>query len=201
MIQGSEEWFAARLGRATASRFSDILATTKTGPAASRANYMAQLVCERMTGKVEESFESTAMKWGTENEPFARMAYEAQTGLIVEETGFIQHPEMLAGASPDGLIGADGGFECKCPNTATHIETLLKGMPAKHIPQVQGCMWLAGRKWWDFVSYDPRMPEKLQLYVQRIQRDEEYIVKLESAVMTFLLEVYSLVIELEKKAA
>lgn len=201
MIQGSEEWFAARLGRATASRFADLLATTKTGVSASRANYRAQLVCERMTGKAEESFESAAMKWGTENEPFARMAYEAETGLIVEETGFIQHPELMAGASPDGLVGADGGFECKCPNTATHIETLLKGMPAKHGPQVQGCMWLTGRKWWDFVSYDPRMPEKLQLYIQRIPRDEEYIAKLAAEVSVFLSEVDQLVADLEKKAA
>lgn len=201
MIQGSEEWFAARLGRATASRFADLLATTKTGVSASRANYRAQLVCERMTGKAEESFESAAMKWGTENEPFARMAYEAETGLIVEETGFIQHPELMAGASPDGLVGADGGFECKCPNTATHIETLLKGMPAKHDPQVQGCMWLTGRKWWDFVSYDPRMPEKLQLYIQRIPRDEEYIAKLAAEVSVFLSEVDQLVADLEKKAA
>lgn len=201
MIQGSEEWFAARLGRATASRFEDLLATTKTGVSASRANYRAQLVCERMTGKAEESFESAAMKWGTENEPFARMAYEAETGLIVEETGFIQHPELMAGASPDGLVGTDGGFECKCPNTATHIETLLKGMPTKHAPQVQGCMWLTGRKWWDFVSYDPRMPEKLQLYIQRIPRDEEYIAKLAAEVSIFLSEVDQLVAELEKKAA
>lgn len=201
MIQGSEEWIAARLGRATASRFSDILATTKTGPAASRANYMAQLVCERMTGKAEETFESAAMKHGTEHEPFARMAYEAQTGLIVEETGFVAHPEWMIGASPDGLIGMDGGFECKCPNSATHIETLLKGMPAKHLPQVQGCMWLTGRKWWDFVSYDPRLPDKLQLYVQRVERDDIYITKLALAVSLFLGEVDELVLELEKKAA
>lgn len=201
MIQGSPEWFAARCGRATASRFADLLATIKTGEAASRRNYRAQLVCERLTGVPAESFESAAMKWGTENEPFARMAYEAQTGQIVEETGFIPHPELMAGASPDGLIGDDGGVEIKAPNTAQHIDTLLKGMPPEHIPQIQGCMWLTGRLWWDFVSFDPRLPEKLQLYVQRIPRDDVYIAKLALAVGVFLGEVDDLVAELEKKAA
>lgn len=199
--QGSEAWFAARLGRATASRFSDILATVKTGEAAARRNYRAQLICERLTGAAAESFESPAMKWGTENEPFARMAYEARTGEIVQETGFIQHAELMTGASPDGLIGETGGFECKCPNTATHIDTLLKGMPAEHMAQIQGCMWLANRDWWDFVSYDPRLPENLQLYVQRVPRDEEYITKLAASVKVFLGEVDMLILELEKKAA
>lgn len=201
MIQGTPEWFAARCGRATASRFSDVLAAIKVGEAAARRNYKAQLVCERMTGVPAEAFESAAMKWGTEQEPFARMAYEAKTGEIVEETGFIAHPEMMAGASPDGLIGTDGGFECKCPNTATHIDTLLKGMPAEHLPQVQGCMWITGRKWWDFVSYDPRLPERLQLYVQRVERDNDYIATLEVSVSRFLIEVDELVSQLERKAA
>lgn len=201
MIQGSPEWFAARCGRATASRFCDVLAKIKTGEAAGRRNYRAQLVCERMTGAPAESFESPAMKWGTETEPFARAAYEEQTGNLVEQIAFIPHPDLMAGASPDGLIEADGGIEIKCPNTATHIDTLLKGMSPDHIPQIQGCMWLSGRQWWDFVSFDPRLPEKLQLYVQRIPRDDTYIVQLGLAVMLFLGEVDDLILELEKKAA
>lgn len=200
MIQGSPEWLAARCGRATASRFSDVLATIKTGEAAERRNYKAKLVCERLTGIVEDSYTNAAMQWGTDNEPFARVAYEAQTGNLVEQVAFIPHPELMIGASPDGLIEADGAIEIKCPNTATHIDSLLKGMSATHIPQIQGCMWLSGRQWVDFVSFDPRLPEKLQLYVQRIERDELYITKLALAVSLFLGEVDELVAQLEKKA-
>lgn len=201
MIQGSPEWFAARCGRATASCFSDVLATIKTGEAAARRNYKAQLVCERMTGIVAESYTNAAMAWGVENEPFARSAYEAMTGNLVEQVAFISHSELMTGASPDGLIDTDGGLEIKCPNTASHIDALLKGMPSEHMAQIQGCMWLANRDWWDFVSYDPRLPEKLQLYVQRIPRDEEYIIKLALAVKAFLGEVDALIQQLEKKAA
>ena len=201
MIQGSPEWFAARCGRATASRFADVLAKIKSGEAAGRRNYKAQLVAERLTGVPAESYTNAAMTWGTDNEPFARAAYEAQTGNLVEQIAFIPHAELMAGASPDGLIDADGGIEIKCPNTATHIDALLKGMPADHIPQIQGCMWLSGRQWWDFVSFDPRMPERLQLYVQRVPRDEAYITQLAAEVIVFLKEVDLLVIELERKAA
>lgn len=201
MIQGSPEWFAARCGLATASRFSDVVAKIKSGEAAGRRNYRAQLVCERLTGVPAETFESAAMRWGTETEPQARAAYEARTGELVEQVAFIRHPGLLAGASPDGLVGNDGGIECKCPLTATHIETLLKGMPPEHIPQIQGAMWLTGRKWWDFISFDPRMPENLQLFVQRVHRDDVYIKRLEEEVRGFLSEVDQLIIELQKKAA
>lgn len=201
MQQRTPEWYAARCGRATASRFSDLLATIKTGEAASRRNYRAQLVCERLTATPAESFTTVAMQFGTDQEPFARMAYEAHSGNIVEEIGFITHPEQLIGCSPDGIIGDNGGVEIKVPNTAQHIDTILKGMPPEHIPQIQGCMWLSGRQWWDFISYDPRMPEKLQLYVQRIERDDIYIAKLALAVSLFLGEVDELVSQLEQKAA
>lgn len=201
MEQRSPEWFAARCGRATASRFKDMLATIKSGEAASRRNYRAQLVVERMTGIIPDSYESPEMMHGTDNEPYARAAYEALTGNLVEQIAFIPHPELMAGASPDGLIDTDGGIEIKCPNTATHIDALLKGMPSDHMAQIQGLMWLTGRKWVDFVSFDPRLPEKLQLYVQRIARDDAYIDKLVSAVTQFLAEVDELVLQLERKAA
>jgi putative phage-type endonuclease len=200
MQQGTQEWFQARCGLATASRFRDILATIKSGEAASRRNYRAQLVCERLTGTMQDAYQNEAMRWGTDNEPFARIAYEA-SGNIVQEVGFIKHPTLMAGASPDGLVGDDGAVEIKCPNTATHIETLLHGMPADHIPQVQGQMWITGRAWVDFISYDPRLPEKMQLHVQRIERDEEYIKTLEKEVAKFLAEIDQTIEQLTRKAA
>jgi hypothetical protein len=200
MQQGTQEWFAARCGLATASRFKDILATVKSGEAAGRRNYRAQLVCERLTGTPQETFTNAAMQWGTDNEPFARIAYEAR-GNIVQEVGFIKHETLMAGASPDGYVGEEGGIEIKCPNTATHIDTLLNGMPPDHKPQIQGQMWITGRKWVDFISYDPRLPEHMQLYVQRIERDETYIQTLEKEVAQFLAEVDETINQLNRKAA
>jgi len=202
MIQGSEEWRAARCGLATASRFKDVLAKIKTGEAATRRNYRVQLVAERMTGKPMESFTNADMRWGTEQEPFARMQYESLSGSVVAEVGFVRHPEIVdCGASPDGLLGDDGMTEYKCPQTATHIDTLLCGMPKEHMPQVQGLLWVTGRAWCDFVSYDPRLPEHLSLYVQRVFRDEQYIAELAAEVTTFLNEVSELIDQLERKAA
>jgi putative phage-type endonuclease len=139
MEQRTEEWFAARCGKVTASRVADIIAKTKTGPSASRENYLAQLVCERLTGKPAESYSNSAMQWGTETEPFARAAYEARMDLLVTEVGFIDHPWItMSGASPDGLA-AEGMVELKCPNTATHLQTLLdRKVPEKYITQM---MW------------------------------------------------------------
>ena len=189
--QRTESWFAVRCGKVTASRVADIMAKTKTGYAASRDNYMAQLVCERITGKPAESYSNAAMQWGTEQEPFARAAYEAHTGVIVEETGFHSHPTIeAAGASPDGLVGEDGLVEIKCPNTATHIETLLdEFIPIKYFCQMQMQMVCTGRKWCDFVSFDPRMPEGAQLFVQRLNRDEEFVIKMEEEIRKFLSEL------------
>lgn len=197
--QNSPEWFAERCGLATASRFSDVLAKIKSGEASGRRNYRAQLVCERLTKVPAETYSNAAMKWGTETEPLARMAYEATAGIMVEEVGFIRHATMLAGASPDGLIGEIGLVEIKCPLTAQHIEALLSGMPPLHIAQIQGQMWVTGRQWCDFVSFDPRMPEKLQLYVQRVVRDDSYIANLAAEVGAFLLEVAATVKQLEEK--
>jgi putative phage-type endonuclease len=189
--QGSDEWKQSRIGKATASRISDIVAKTKTGYSTSRANYMAQLVVERMTNQVAESYSNAAMEWGIENEEFARAAYEAKTGNMVDQVGAIDHPRIaLSAASPDGLVGDDGCLEIKCPNTATHIETLLGDEPAKkYYDQMQWQMVCANRSWCDFVSFDPRMPAHLQLFVKRIERNDIYIAELESEVIRFLAEV------------
>jgi putative phage-type endonuclease len=189
--QRSADWYAARLGKATASRFKDAIACLKSGaPAQAQRDYLTELVVERLTQQPIQRFQNAAMTWGTEQEPAARAAYERVTGTSVEETGFICHDTLMAGCSPDGLIDWDGLIEIKCPfNSAVHIETLLNGMPADHIPQVQGQLWITGREWCDFVSYDPRMPAELQLHVQRIQRDEAFIADLERRVSSFLSEV------------
>ena len=191
--QRTEEWFAARLGKVTASRVADVIAKTKTGYSASRENYMAQLVVERLTQTKAESYTSAAMMHGVEQEPFARAAYEAAQGVMVEEVGFVRHPTIeWAGASPDGLVGDDGCVEIKCPNTATMIETLLsQKVPGKYITQMQFQMACTGRKWCDYVSFDPRMPAKAQMFVRRVDRDDEYIAEIEAEIVKFLAEVES----------
>ena len=198
--QGTPEWFAARLGKATGSRIADIIAKTKTGYSTSRANYAAQLVCERLTGKVAESFTNAAMQWGTETEPLARAAYEVKTGEMVDQVGFVDHPSIEnSGASPDGLVGLFGMLEIKCPNTATHIETLLsQQVPTKYITQIQFQMTCAGRQWCDFVSFDPRMPENLQLFIKRVEYDPPYVAMLEKEVIQFLMDVEANVNQLRK---
>lgn len=190
MEQRSDAWFAARLGKATASRFHDIMSKTKSGPSAYRKNYKAELVVERLTGEKASSFTSPAMQWGIDNEPIARLAYTAETGNDVEDATFVQHMTLEAGASPDGYVGEDGLVEIKCPNTATHIETLwTKKVPFQYIAQVQGQLWITGRKWCDFVSFDPRMPSNAQLFITRVERDEDYITSLEDEIVDFLDEV------------
>lgn len=191
MEQRSTEWFNARLGKVTASRVADVIAKTKTGYSTSRENYMAQLVCERMTGTQGESYNNAAMQWGTDQEPLARAAYEAAKDVLVDEVGFITHPTIIAaGASPDGLVGVDGLIEIKCPNTATHIDTLLSDkVPSKYNTQMQWQMVCTGRKWCDFVSFDPRMPEGLQLFIQRVDFDAEYVKMLEAEITEFLGEL------------
>jgi putative phage-type endonuclease len=198
--QGSEAWFQARLGKATGSRIADIIAKTKTGYATSRENYMAQLVCERMTQKVAESYSNSAMAWGTETEPLARAAYEVKTGLTVDQVGFVDHPTIsMTGASPDGLVGESGMIEIKCPNTATNIDTLLSNkVPTKYLTQMTWQMCCTGRHWTDFVSYDPRLPENLQLFIKRVEYDPKYASELEQEVIRFLDEVDGKIKQLEK---
>jgi putative phage-type endonuclease len=194
--QQTPEWFADRLGKVTASRLADVMAKTKTGYSASRANYMTQLVLERVTNTRAESYSNAAMQWGNEQEPFARAAYEAHTGQMVEEVGFIQHPDIEdAGASPDGLVGDDGMVEIKCPSSSTALECWLihaqGGNPvdAKYYAQMQWQMRCADRSWCDYVVFDPRMPTKAQLFVFRVQRNAEFLMIAEDEVITFLTEV------------
>ena len=191
MDQGTEEWFTIRIGKVTASRVADVLAKTKTGYSATRDNYMAQLVCERLTGEKGESFTNAAMQHGTDTEPLARAAYEALKDVLVDEVGFVPHPSIImAGASPDGLVGDDGLLEIKCPNTATHIETLIsKTVPGKYNTQMQFQMACTGRQWCDFVSFDNRLPAELQLFVKRVPRDEVFIRLIESEIVQFLAEL------------
>ena len=199
--QGTPEWFAARLGNVTASRVADVIAKTKSGYSASRENYMAQLICERMTNTVAESYSNAAMQWGTETEPLARAAYESYADVLVDEVGYIANPWIKrAGASPDGLIGKWGLIEIKCPNTATHIETLLsETVPTKYITQMQWQMACTGRVWCDFVSFDPRLPDGLQLFVKRVERDAEYIAMLEQEVIKFLNELDEKIFKLNER--
>ena len=191
MEQRTEEWFAARIGKVTASRVADVIAKTKSGYSASRDNYMAQLICERLTGQQGESFTNAAMTWGTETEPLARSAFEAYADVMVEEVGFVPHPTIeMSGASPDGLVGLFGMLEIKCPNTATHIDTLLSQIvPGKYITQMQWQMRCCERQWCEFVSFDPRLPQDLQLFVKRVEFDPEYVAMLEKEVIQFLAEL------------
>jgi putative phage-type endonuclease len=199
--QGTPEWFAARLGNVTASRVADVIAKTKSGYSASRENYMAQLICERMTNTVAESYTNAAMAWGTETEPLARAAYESYADVLVDEVGYIPHPTIeRAGASPDGLVGLYGLLEIKCPNTATHIDTLIsEQVPAKYITQMQWQMACTGRIWCDFVSFDPRLPSGLQMFVKRVEFDAEYVAMLKEEVIKFLTELDAKISKLNER--
>lgn len=203
--QGTESWFSDRLGKVTASRLADVLAKTKTGYSASRTNYITQLVLERITNTRAESYSNAAMAWGTEQEPFARAAYEAHTGQMVEEVGFIPHPDIeAAGASPDGLVGDDGMVEIKCPASSTILEVWLThsqgGNPvdAKYYAQMQWQMRCANRLWCDYVVFDPRMPAKAQLFIFRVERNPDWLKIAEDEVLKFLAEVDAKVVALNK---
>jgi len=196
--QGSPDWYAARCGKVTASKIADMLARTKSGWGASRANYAAQLVAERLTGTVTESYTNAAMQWGKVHEAEAIDAYTFYRDLPVTRIGFVMHPSIdESGASPDGLVGTDGLIECKCPLTNTHIETLLgSSVPAKYEAQMLWQMACTGRSWCDFVSYDPRMPESMRLFVRRMHRDDKRIAEIENEVREFLREIGKTVSEL-----
>ena len=195
LVQGTEEWKQARLGKVTASRVADLIAKTKTGWGASRKNYAAELVAERLTDTPADSYTNAAMQRGLDTEPQARAAYAFFHDVTVTEVGFVLHPKIsLSGASPDGLVGDDGMVEIKCPNTATHIDTLLsKAVPKKYVTQMQWQMACAERAWVDYVSFDPRMPEDLRLFVSRVKRDGKTIAGLEDAVTLFLKEVEDII--------
>ena len=190
--QGTAEWHQLRLGKVTASRVADILAKTKTGVSASRGNYLIELALQRVTNSIEESYTNEAMQWGKDNESQARMAYEVQSGNFVDQVAFVDHPTIAwFGCSPDGLVGSEGLVEIKCPNSKTHWETFkTKTVPGKYVIQMQTQMACTMRNWCDFVSFDPRFPERSQLFVTRVQRDEAFIQEvLEPEVMKFLEEV------------
>ena len=193
--QQSLEWLMERVGFCTASRFADVISVTAKGkPSASRQTYLLELVTERLLNRPGDYYFSNAMQWGLEQEAAARMAYEAHTGAMVAVPGFKRHPTIeWCGASSDGLIDEDGTIEIKCPaNSRNGIMTLLEGMPSEHMAQVQGGLWVHNRAYCDFINYDPRMPAHLQLYIQRIPRDETYIALMEVSIVSFLAEVAAL---------
>ena len=193
--QGSPEWLQERCGHATASEFSSVLAK---GQGKTRAAYLRRVVCERLTGKPMETYATGSwaknLERGKEQEPYARMAYESVTGSLVEEVGFLKHATIMAGCSPDGLIGDDGGAEIKSVIPTVQLETIeAGGYPSEHKAQIQGSLWLTGRKWWDFCSYSHDMPEHLKAYIFRVTPDAAYIVALEAEVRVFLSEVDAMV--------
>lgn len=194
------EWLVKRIGKVTASRVKDIIAKTSKGAyTQKRADYLMEIVTQRLTGQQTPTYVNSAMQWGIDHEGFARDCYEVKTGYKVDLVGFIQHPRLMCGASPDGLIGMEGAVEFKCPNSVKHVETIVNGMPAEHMPQIQMQMWMAGLQWVDFVSYDPRLPMEMSLYIQRIRRDEQYLNMLEDEVTKFLAEVDSTIVMIQEK--
>lgn len=199
--QGTPAWLLERAGKVTASRIADVMAKTKTGYGAGRANYMAELVAELLTGTPRQSFTNEAMRWGTETEPQARAMYELETGLPVIETGFVPHPTIEGtGASPDGLVGDDGLVEIKCPQTATHIETLRgAAIDRKYLLQVHWQMICTGREWCDFMSFDPRLPLEMQMHIRRVERDAELSEEITAEVTQFITELNQTVADLRAR--
>ena len=201
ILQGSEEWFAIRCGKVTASRISDVMAKVKSGEAAGRKNYRTQLIVERLTGIVEKGFSNAHMERGTALEPYAREAYELYSGSIVEQIAFVDHPIIaMSGASPDGLVDTEGSIEIKCPTPANHLEYILDDkVPSKYMPQMAWQKLCTGRQWVDFVSYCPEMPAHLQLFVKRYVPEEEYLIEIEHEVVKFNVEVDEILIKLLEK--
>jgi putative phage-type endonuclease len=191
IVQGSAEWLQARCGLVTASRVADVIAKTKSGYSASRSTYMGELIAERLTGVPAQGFTNAAMAWGTATEPQARDAYRAQSFDTLTEIGFVLHPTItMSGASPDGLVGADGLIEIKAPQTSTHIETLLgQKIPEKYVTQMLWQLACTDREWCDFVSFDPRLPPEMRMFVKRLERDNARITQLEAEVIEFIAEL------------
>ena len=206
--QRTDEWFQQRLGKVTASRISDVIAKTKTGVSTSRQNYLIQLVSERLTGKKGDSFVNQAMLDGIERESAARELYMQTRGVSVTEVGFFDHPTIaMSGASPDGAVNAEedgkyaGLIEIKCAIETTYTNTLMsKSVPSKYIPQIQWQMASVSPnvKWCDFISYNPNFPDTMQLFVVRVERDNDYIAELEAEVIKFLDEVEQTIIKLKE---
>ena len=199
--QGSMDWHMQRLGKVTASRIADVLSKGKAGESASRKNYRTELVVQRLTGLPGESFTNAAMEHGIQTEPKARTAYEVAKEQFVDQISFVEHPSIeWFGCSPDGLVGLTGLIEIKCPNSTTHTEYLIdEKPPSKYVPQMQCQMAVTGRQWCDFVSFDPRLPDDLQLFVVRLERDQEYIEAMEAEVKKFLSEVEKMYLKLKER--
>lgn len=197
--QGSSDWHELRRGVITASRFKDVMAKGRGGQESkTRKSYMLELAAEILTSEVEETQPNKYMQWGTDKEPEARSLYEFMSDNTVKEVAFIKHDTLNCGVSPDGLIGESGGVEIKCPKTTTQIETFLSGkMPSQHKPQVQGCLWVSGREWWDFVSYDPRIDGEASFFKVRVFRDEDYIESLAKEIAIFDEQLQDLVLQLK----
>jgi len=202
--QGTPEWFAKRCGKFTGSRFAAVMARSKSNgkPLKAYDDLIWQLVVERLTGTQEESFDSYATRWGKDLEEYARQEYELTTGMMVVPIDFLDHETLpFVGCSPDGLVEA-GGLEIKCPkDSRIHLERFISGVPDDYVPQIQGGMWVSDRLWWDFVSYDPRMPESHRLLVIRVERDDAYIKALEAAVLEAEKLVVARLAEVMGKAA
>jgi hypothetical protein len=214
--QRSDGWFEQRAGKITGSMMHVVALPRergkfKSGPRKDQdrpqlkalTDYAHQLAAERLTGKPRVQAKGAALAWGRDVEPAAVAAYQAETGTIVTPCGFIEHPlHDFIGASPDFLVDDDGGGEVKSPESSeVHLETLLTGLPPEHIEQIQGGLWVTGRKWWDFVSFHPDFPADLRLYVQRVERDEPFIAKLESACLELEADVQAILSTLNRKAA
>ncbi len=201
-LQRNSDWHSDRCGILTASRIKDVLAVSKRDgkPLQARADYLIEKVCEILTGAPASKFQNEAMRWGVEQEPAALEAYQERTGRIVTAAGLCLHPTLeYIGASPDGLM-VDRGVECKCPfSSAVHLRTILDGMPDEHMAQLQAGMWVCDLPEWDFVSFDPRMPKDLRLYVQAIPRDDIYIANMASECAKFWDEACELVAKLTDK--
>lgn len=196
--QGTDEWKRARLGYVSTSNLDAVMAKGKSGEATTRKNYKIRLVAERLTGDIGDSYSNAAMEWGVQTESQAAMAYEVAKETLLDKTGFWKHTQIQwLGCSPDRLVGNDGLVEIKCPNTTTHIDYwLAKKVPSEYVKQVQGQLWVMEREWCDFVSFDPRLPEKNRLLIVRAYRDEEFIKQMQQEVEQFLNEVEALIIKL-----
>lgn len=203
--QRTPEWFAKRCGKFTGSRFADVMARSKRDgkPLKAYQDLIWDLVVERMTGETGEGVDSYSMRWGRDLEDYARQEYELLRGVHVDQIDFLDHPELpYVGSSPDGLVDADGGLEIKCPkDSRVHLERFVHGLPEEHVPQVQGNLWVSGRQWWDFISYDPRMPESHRLLIIRVERDEAFIKDLAEKVMAAELEVLAMLRNIQEKVA
>ncbi len=200
MEQKSDEWFEAKRGNISASMFEAVIGKQNSGKYyAARDYYLYDVAIERITGESKDQISAKSLSHGIKYEPEARSLYELEKGVLVNEEGFIVHPDFdFIGCSPDGLIGDNGGIEIKCPaDKKVHLDTLTNGMPAKNKAQVQGSLWITGREYWDFVSYCPSFPEELQLYIERIYPDEDYIAVLKEECLIFEDELQQLVNKLK----